>query len=183
MTFNHRYLILCVCSILLLGRCKTDFSKRHVKNGKFLSEYGNGHFEIFKNYSVFVREWNRGQGPTIMIVNHRIDSGVCSLPFTLILDQDGVNVKDIKGNWMDTSASCNIDTLLMIKLAVELSGMKASYINVDSNGNVFVQTIYGESTPNLVKFSDSKYITDEYKNNWKARPNGWYERIEFETTK
>jgi len=183
MRFNHKYLILCACSILLLGRCKTDFSKRHVKNEKFLSDYGNGHFEIFKNYSVFVPEWNRGQGPTIMIVNHKIDSGVCRFPFTLILDKDGVNVKDIKGDTMDTSRSCNIDTPLMIKLAVEFSGMKVSYITVDSNDNIFIQTIYGESAPNLVKFSDSKYVTDEYKNNWMARPNGWYERIEFEATK
>ena len=183
MTFNHKYLILCACSLLLLGRCKTDYSKSYIKNEKFLSDYGNVHFEIFKNYSVFVREWNRGQGPTIMIVNHKIDSSVCSLPFTLILDQDGESVKEIKGNWMDTFGSCNIDTILMKKLALELSSMKASYIMVDSNDNVFVQTIYGESRPNLVKFSDSKHIPVEYKNNWIARPNGWFERLKIEETK
>lgn len=172
-----------IYSILLLFGCKNTETNRHSVNEKFITEHGNYQFNNFKNYVVFVREWDRNHDPAIMIIDSRVDTGDCSLPFTIIVNHENNNVKKIKGNWADSTGKCGVDTNRMIKLATALSALHAAYVRVDSNDNVFVQTIYGEGAPDLVKFSDPKYITDEYRKKWKEKGNGWHERIEFEVTK
>lgn len=146
------------------------------KNEAFLINYGMNNFEEFKNHSVFIRSWEeRGRNACIMVIND-MDTGVCRLPYTLILEVSTHKIVEIRNDEDKHNVICKIDTVKARELASKLLDYKATSIKVDSNNNVFVSLTNEERPIELIRSSDNKLVKDKYKN-YKLIKDNWYEKV------
>ena len=70
--------------------------------------------------------------------------------------------------------SINIDRNALDQLAMEFLKYHVHLLKVDKTGNVYVSLRTNER-PTLIRFSDEKYITEIYKNDWKKIKDNWFE--------
>lgn len=162
--------------LLVLAGCKSQNQRRQELNNEFITKYGETSFNEFKGRSFLVRGFDKGN-PIVFVYDNltKNTTGGC-LFYGVTIDKKNLQV--IKTSRNALADSCIVDETLCKKLALKFIVYDVAYLQVDSNGNVFVRTHYNERPADLIRFVNPKFITDKYRKNWKQRDHNWYERIE-----
>jgi hypothetical protein len=146
------------------------FNKKNTKNRQFVEKYFNEDFSKFRNKTITIRGYENQDNVIIFIYENDNNSGfiriIAKKEGNIILKQDVINQR----NNCDLDTNYKNDFLIKHFLEYEIN-----FINIDSNDNVFVKTTFFEGKPDLIRFSDKKYITEEYKKNWINITENWYE--------
>lgn len=162
-------------SVILLSMNNCGNSQEKT-NKAFIEKYGNENFYDFINRSFFVRGFDEDGDPIILVYDETQKRRPCDLAFGVTVNNKTNTVKNIKKSFIPDS--CKIDEKKSCDLALKFNEYNINRLSVDSNKNVFISVMAGENASRLVRFSDAKYITAEYKKNWKQIKGNWYEKKE-----
>ncbi|MBP6456003.1 MAG: hypothetical protein KA275_04665 [Chitinophagaceae bacterium] len=145
-------------------------------NKEFAAEFNNYNFNIFKNKSFLIRG-NDNSGGTIIFISEINNTKDCSAPFSVVINDNNSSIKSTSLKML--KSYCNIDTVLLKKLAINFFSLGVSYLNVDSNSNVTIDINYNdESNPDLIKTNDINFFKKNNYNKWNKIKNNWYEATE-----
>lgn len=172
MMLKNMLLHLFVTMFLLLSGCSMDGKSG---NMKFVVQYESENFDDFANRSFFVRDFDREGNPIVLVLDDRLNNQrPCGLSIGFIVDKKAKTIKDVKKSMIPDS--CNIDIKTSGELAVRFIEYDINRLAVDSNKNVRVIVKFKERDPDqLIRFSDLKYKTEEYKD-WQQVKGNWYEK-------
>lgn len=174
-----RKIILLLSAVICFAGCNGKDTKRQKLNSDFIAKYGSENFTSFIGHTIWLRSLDRERNQIFLFNSNNQDTGNCSLPYRVIVSSKSGQMKEANRSWADSFGRCPIDTNIAVEYALKLHKMQIAYLKVDSNKNVIVQTLYGEGTPDLIRFSDPKFITEEFRKRWRPKGNNWYERKEF----
>ena len=137
-------------------------------NRDFVSKYQNKNFDNFKNTWIVIRGYNEEGNPIVFMAYDSSKDG----PYIVTIDSKTNTIKKTSCHLMKDSI--NIDRNALDQLAMEFLKYHVYLLRVDKAGNVYVSLRTNER-PTLIRFSDEKYITETYKNDWKRIKDNWFE--------
>lgn len=152
---------------LFCGSCNID----NYRSGclQFIKKHNHKDFSKFKNTGLAIRSYGR-EGITIYISDD-LDKGLRKYPYMIIFYGKGKGIKSTGCN--SSKDSCAFDTVKLNRLASDFLNFEISKLAVDDDNNVYIGVGSGERY-NLVRFSDKKFVKDEYKTDcWQVVDN-WY---------
>ncbi|MBC8046516.1 MAG: hypothetical protein H7Y00_06950 [Fimbriimonadaceae bacterium] len=171
MNFNNSILI--VVSLFIYQLFATGCTSEKEKFVRKFSEYD---FNKFARKSFFVRDFEGRNNPIIFVYKDN-----CNGFQRVIIDSklDSIKLTDFPG--AKTDLDCWNDSLYSNELAIQFVKLDINAMSVDSNLNAYFNVLYNEQFPHLIKFSDKKFITGEYKTKWEQITGNWYKlRDEYE---
>ena len=136
---------------------------------KFANKYRNEDFTQFTNIGLAIRCYCK-EGITIYI-SDKLDSKERRYPYMVIFNEGEESIK--KTTCTMLKDSCAFDTIKLNKLALIFLKYHVEKLSVDKDNNVFIGIGSSEGA-NLVRFSDNKYVKDEYKKDWYSLDDNWY---------
>jgi hypothetical protein len=139
-------------------------------NKAFIEKYEKENFDAFINTSVFVR--SKDKDGDIMVFVGDLEKEECGAPFIVTVYQESKKVKSTSRHLLKDT--CEVDEERMIKLALKYREYGIGFLKVYENRNAFFNVVEAER-PTLIRFSDMKYKTEEYKD-WKQVKGNWYEK-------
>jgi hypothetical protein len=143
---------------------------RQSYNRDFVAKFGDEEFDDFINYAVYFRGRDYDGGRIVFISSPNGAEG-CKAPFIVTLNAKTAKVQSTSRHLLKDT--CQIDESKMVRLVLKFTEYKVAFLKVDSNKNVYVNVTQAER-PTLVRFSDFKYVTADYKK-WKHIQGNWYE--------
>jgi hypothetical protein len=152
---------------LFFGGC--NFDNYRYSCLQFIKKHNHEDFSKFKNIGLAIRSYGR-DGITIYISDD-LDKGVRKYPYMIIFHGKGKGIKNTSCN--SSKDSCTFDTVKLNRLASDFLSYEISKLAVDDDNNVFIGVGSGERF-NLVRFSDQKFVKDEYKTEWWQVVDNWY---------
>lgn len=156
-----------VSTILFVNSCTIDRSEEI-----FLQNFGNENFTSFANHSLFVRGYDEDKDPIVLVYDNSKRIRPCDLSYGVIINRKTKAIKSINRSHLPDS--CGINEKLSKDLAVKFLEYNINYLRVDSAMNVFVDVLFKEGPPILVRFSDADKIPTKYQS-WKHIEGNWYE--------
>lgn len=139
-------------------------------NIEFIKKHGTETFGDFINTGIAVRNFD-ANGNIILFIGDLQNTNING-PYIVKID----TIRDII---IETSCKLLKDSSLVDKekfndLALKFMSYDINYLKVDTNNNVFINVMYNER-PSLIRFSNLKYKTGIYKEDWKLISSNWYE--------
>jgi hypothetical protein len=165
-----RYLFLAIFYLATMFSC----SRKEDKYKKFVEQYKDENFEVFKNTSMFIRGAASDGGEIVFAYDEPISSTLNNGAYVITIDDTRKKIKNTSCHLMKDSTV--VDKKKLERLVIKFIEYPISYLGVDSSNNVFINLKINES-PDLIRFSDLKYKTEKYKN-WKQIKGNWYEKKE-----
>jgi len=165
-----RYLFLATVYLATMFSCNSKEGKYR----KFVEQYKDENFEVFKNTSMFIRSAASDGGKIIFAYDEPISSTLNNGAYVITIDDTRKKIKNTSCHLMKDSTV--VDKEKLERLVIKFIEYPISYLGVDSSNNVFINLKVNES-PDLIRFSDLKYKTEKYKN-WKRVKENWYENKE-----
>jgi hypothetical protein len=141
---------------------------------EFVKKHTDYNFSIFINRTVLLRSYDFDHDPIFLIYLSDNDETGYDGQFSIILDHRTKNVKEIRNIYGGNMNGWVDDSLNLSHLVKEFDRLHVTYLSVDSNRNVFVST--GEGPIDIVHFSNDKFITHGYLNEWYPLGNNWFKR-------
>lgn len=169
-SFKMQILIVkCLFILSLFQQCS---SAQDMSNENFIDKYGNENYSNFKNKSLFVRDFENGN-PIIFIYDYSKEKKPCGFISMTISSKtkELIKVKEVPQRDNCTLAFNKEE---YYKLALKFLEYNINSLDVDTNLNVSVKIKFYEGLPNLIRYSDVKYISDT-DNIIKIKGN-WYQR-------
>lgn len=142
------------------------------QNSKFIEIYENENFDSFVNKGILIRNFDKDNDPVIYVCTD-LQNAFNNGPYIVVIDRKTERIKSSSTNLM--SDSSNLDKLAMNKLALKFLKYKIRLLKVDRFKNVFIN-IFKSEEPTLVRFSNLKYKTGQYKTGWIKINKYWYEK-------
>ena len=136
---------------------------------QFIKKYNHEDFSKFKNIGLAIRSYGR-DGITIYI-SDELDNGLRKYPYMIIFYEDEKSIKNTSCRLVKDS--CAFDTVKLNTLALNFLKYDIGALAVDKDKNVFI-TIGSSERFNVVRFSDKKFIKDEYKEDWHQVDDNWF---------
>ena len=164
-----RYLFLVILNLTTMFSCnrKDDSYK------KFVEQYKDENFELFKNTSLFIRSIASNGSEIVFAYDETISPDLNNGAYVITIDEIKKEIKNTSCHLMKDSLI--VDRKRLDKLAIKFIEYPIGYLSVDSSSNVLIN-LNANKSPNLIRFSDLKYKTEKYKE-WKQIKDNWYEKI------
>ena len=143
-------------------------------NIEFVDKYNNENFDAFINTGFLIRSGDR-KGNLQIFVNTDFKNASNNGPYVITIEKETGVIKNTSCHLMKDSSS--FDREAIHKLTLKFLEYKVYSLAVDENKNIYVRLREAER-PTLVRFSDAKYITEEYRKDWKQIKSNWYEKKE-----
>jgi len=156
-------------SFILIASCSNDDDAIRT----FVSSYQDEDFTTFTNSYVHIRGRD-SNGDLIIFAGSDIE-GECKSPLVITIDEGTKEIISTNNHLNLNEGNCKADEEKMNKLALEFLEYKVGFIHVDKNNNAFF-ILNGEDRPNLVRFSNIKYKTSDFKD-WRSIGKNWYQSI------
>lgn len=158
-------------SFVLLGlnSCVGDMEKY---NAEFVNKYENENFDAFVNTGFLIRS-NR-EGSLVIYISTDFKNAANKGPYVVTVEKETGVIKKTSTDLISDSVS--FDKEAMHKLLPEFLKYKVYSLSVDENRNVYVRLREADK-PTLIRFSDMKYKTEQYKD-WEQIKSNWYENKE-----
>jgi|GEM_PF-1806196 len=163
---KSKILLIFIATLMLLLSCSRSKS---YYNNKFIEKYGNENFDEYKDFSIFIRGANKDGDPVVYLVDMCHKNSL----FIVVLNSNTGEVKSSRYHL--TQDSSVIKRNMSISLVEKFWNYRIYALYVDSVYNVKINVIEN-AEPNLIRFSDKKYIKDEYLNGWRKIKDNWYEK-------
>jgi hypothetical protein len=163
-----KFFTIMIFSALTMNCC---ISHRN-SNKDFVNKYFNESFENFKNKGVVVRGYDNERNP-MLFISIDLEKASENGPYIVTIDSKESTIKKTSCHLMKDSI--NIDRNALDQLAMEFLKYHVQLLRVDKAGNVYVSLSTNE-WPTLIRFSNEKYITETYENDWKKIKSNWFER-------
>lgn len=160
---------------VILVSMNSCFNSKGNGNKEFVEKYENENFGAFINKSFFVRGGDEDGDPIILVYDLTKKARPCDLFLGITVNNKTRTIKKINKSMLPDS--CNIDEKTSCDLALKFNDYNINRLKVDENKNVYVSVIFKEGADYLIRFSDMKYKTEQYKD-WKQVKGNWYEKVE-----
>jgi hypothetical protein len=167
-----KMLILILESFTILTLFQHCTSAQDTSDISFLEKHGNDNYDIFKNKSLFIRGYDK-ENPIIFIYDYSQTQKPCGF-VKLIISSKTKELKEITAVPQTDNCVLYFNRDEYYKLASIFLGHNINYLAVDQNLNVSVKTNFHEGLPNLIRYSDLKYISNT--NNFTKIKDSWYQR-------
>jgi len=162
-----KFYTIMIFTALTMNSC---FSQRN-SNKDFVNKYFNENFENFKNKGVVIRGYDNERNP-MLFISSDLEKASENGPYIVTIDSKTSTIKKTSCHLMKDSI--NTDRNALDQLAMEFLKYHVHLLKVDKAGNVYVSLRTNER-PTLIRFSDEKYITETYKNDWEKIKDNWFE--------
>ena len=155
--------------IILSFFFQSCFTSKNNSEIAFANKYFDEDFSDFKNSDFVIRGLDN-DGNYIVL---KFDAAPCGF-LGIILDKDSLSLLSIEPIYQ-SNYYCSIDTSYSnYLLAKKFINYNIQAIEVDNNNNVYVKTKFYEGRPNLVRFSDRKFVKDIDTSKWDCIRGNWY---------
>jgi hypothetical protein len=161
--------IIAFITLLTMNSC---FSNIEEGNKRFVEKHYNDNFNAFINTGFLIRSED-GEGNLIIFISTDLKNALNKGPYVVTVEKETGVIKKTSTHLMSDSNDFNREALH--KLLPLFLTYKIYSIAVDSNQNVYVRVMKADK-PTLVRFSNKKYITEQYKD-WKRVKGNWYENL------
>jgi len=159
-----KFYTIMILTALTMNSC---FSQRN-SNKDFVNKHLNESFDNFKDTWIVIRGYDEERNPIVFMSKDTSNDG----PYIVTIDSKTSTIKKTSCHLMKDSI--NIDRNALDQLAMEFLKYHVHLLKVDKAGNVYV-SLQTNERPTLIRFSDEKYITETYKNDWKKIKDNWFE--------
>jgi hypothetical protein len=142
-------------------------------NKEFVEKHEDENFDTFTNRSFLIRSADREGNLQIFVATDKknaFDNG----PYVVTVEKKTGAIKKASTHLMSDTSSLDREQIHgLIPIFLEY---KVYSLSVDTDQNVYVR-LKEADRPTLIRFSDMKHKTKEYKD-WKQVKGNWYEKKE-----
>lgn len=140
------------------------------KNKDFVDKYNNENFNDFINTAIHFRS-SDNQGGLIIFANDNKQPDLNNGVYIITIDKEKETIKKTDCTLLKDSSI--IDKRRLENLALKFLKYPINFLSVDKHSNVLIN-LKANERPNLIRFADIKYKTNEYKD-WVLIKDNWYQ--------